>query len=362
MTFPVREQNGTRFTFGGGVSGAQGAFLNGSFSTANLLGTGETFQLTAESGTLTRDYQLAVSRPYVFDRPLSLGVDVFKRRQTYRTETGQGVQGYVDDRTGGSLSIGFPVARWTRGSLGYSYSVVDVALRDLPAGGAAVGTVSAAFLLDVGRRRESTVAPSLTRNTLDHPVMPRRGTRLSLSVPITGGPFRGTLDFLKPRAEAVAFLPFGSRMTLGFRAEGGVVLPFGDTARADEKSGRPNRLPFYERFFLGGETQIRGYDFRTVGPRDANGQAVGGDKYVLLNAESSFEIVGPLRLVLFYDAGQAFKEGRFDPGRLKMSSGAELRLLLPLLNLPLRLIYAVNLNRDSVHPANAWKFAIGTTF
>jgi outer membrane protein insertion porin family len=361
VTFPLREQNGTRFTFGGGVSGGQGTFLNGGFSTANFLGFGETLQVTAESGTLTRDYQIAVSKPYLFDRPLSAGVDVFKRRQTFKTETGQGVQGYVDDRTGGSLSAGFPIAKWNRASLTYSYSVVDVALRDLDGLGP-VGTVSAAFLEDVGRRHESTLAPSLVRNTIDHPLTPRRGTRLSASLPITGGPFGGTLDFLKPRAEAVAYLPLGARTTLGLRAEAGFILPFGKTAEADQATGRRNRLPFYERFFLGGETQIRGYDFRTVGPRNESGQAVGGNKYLLFNAEYSVEVFGPLRLLLFYDAGQAFAEGRFDPGRLKMSTGAELRVLLPLLNLPLRLIYAVNVNRDSFHPANAFKFAIGTTF
>jgi outer membrane protein insertion porin family len=361
VTFPLKEQNGTKFNFGGGVSGAEGAFLNGSFGTANFLGRGETLEVTAESGTLIRDYQIAVAKPYLFDKPLSAGVEVFKRRQTYRTESDQGVQGYVDDRTGGSVSASFPLARWTRASLSYSYSVVEIAPRDvsdLPG----VGSVSVPFLADVGRQRQSSLATSIVRNTVDNPLMPHRGTRLVASAPVTGGPFGGTLDFVKPRLEAVAFLPAGPRTTFGFRAESGFIVPFGETAEA-QGPARANGLPFYERFFLGGELQIRGYDYRTVGPRDASGQAVGGNKYVLLNAESSLRVVGPFHLVLFYDAGQAFAEGRrLDPGRLNMSTGAELRVLLPLLNMPMRLIYAVNLNREPYHPPNAFKFAIGTTF
>jgi outer membrane protein assembly factor BamA len=63
-------------------------------------------------------------------------------------------------------------------------------------------------------------------------------------------------------------------------------------------------LPYYLRFFLGGETQIRGTDIRTVGPLNANNVALGGTKYVLFNAEYYFDIAAPVRALLFHDAGQ----------------------------------------------------------
>ena len=361
VTFRVREENPTRFSLGGGLSGVEGAFLNGSFATANLLGLGETLQLTAQSGTLTRNYQFGITKPYLMDRPITAGFDVFHRRQTYKTESSQGVQGYLDERTGGSLLAGFSFAKWSRLFLTYSYEVIDISLRDIT-GLPPASVASAVFLGDVGRRRESTLRPTLVRNTLDQPLMPRRGTRLSVSLPVTGGPLRGTLDFVKPRLEVVAYLPQGSRAVLGVRAEVGGILPFGDTARRDATTGR-NQLPFYERFFLGGETQIRGYDIRSVGPRDASNQAIGGNKYLLLNAEYSWEPVHPLRLMLFYDAGQAFADGKgFSLSGLQKSTGVELRVLMPLLNVPLRLIYAWNLNREPFQPVRAFKFAIGTTF
>src|SRR4030095_12090275 len=82
VTFKVEEQNRNQFTFGGGVSGLEGTFINASFSTANFLGMGETFQVSAQSGSLTRNYQIAITEPYLFDRPITAGIDLFKRRLT----------------------------------------------------------------------------------------------------------------------------------------------------------------------------------------------------------------------------------------------------------------------------------------
>lgn len=360
VTFPLQEESPTRFSLGGGASGAEGAYLNGNFATTNFLGLGETFQLTAQNGTLTRVYELGLSKPYFLDRPLTAGFQVFQRRQTYRTTAAQGVQGYRDQRTGASLLAGIRVARWSRLSVGYSYQVVELSLRDA-SGLDSAAVVNAISPADVGRRHQSTLSPSLVRDTTEDGFMPRRGTRLGASVPVSGGPLGGTLDFFKPRLEAVAHLPHGSRGSVGLRAEAGFLLPFGDSARS-ETAGRGS-LPVYERFFLGGETQIRGYDYRTVGPRDAANRAIGGNKYLLLNAEYSLELLRPLHLVLFLDAGQAYAEGDgFDLGRLRVSTGAELRAPLPLLKVPLRLIYAWNRNRDPSQPPHAFKFAIGTAF
>lgn len=361
VTFALQEENPTRFSLGGGASGAEGAFLNGTFATTNFLGLGETFQLTAQNGTLTRVYELGVTQPYFLDGPLTAGVDVFQRRQTYRTEAAQGVQGYRDQRTGASLFAGTRFGRWSRASLTYTYQVVDISLRDASGLDSAV-LVDSISPADVGRRHQSTLAPALLRDTIEGGFMPRRGTRLSASIPISGGPLGGTLDFFKPRLEAVAYLPHASRGVVGLRAQAGFLLPFGDTAGTDQATGR-NGLPFYERFFLGGETQIRGYDYRSVGPRDAANRAIGGNKYLLLSAEYSLALLPPMHLVFFVDAGQAFAEGDgFGLGRLQVSTGPELRVPLPLLRVPLRLIYAWNRNRDASQPAHAFKFAIGTAF
>ncbi|MBA3271355.1 MAG: BamA/TamA family outer membrane protein, partial [Acidobacteria bacterium] len=167
-----------------------------------------------------------------------------------------------------------------------------------------------------------------------------------------------------------------------------------------------------ERLFLGGEYSIRGFDIRSIGPRDKDTQLVlGGNKSLLVNAEYLITIAGPVRLVLFADAGQvrnlgesfAWKEDiveivppapplLFDPFATtslrelgvsagntqrvigettawKASTGAEIRFFMPVLNVPFRLIFAHNPNRTGVldnqfQPAKrfTFRFAVGTTF
>ena len=125
----------------------------------------------------------------------------------------------------------------------------------------------------------------------------------------------------------------------------------------------PQSQDFYLRYYMGGETQIRGYNIRSVGPRDRNNNILGGNKFLLFNAEYYIDIAGPLRFLFFFDAGQAYLENQsFDLSELRTSTGVELRFIMPVLNVPFRLIYAWNPHRDPFQPASAFKFAVGTTF
>ena len=122
-------------------------------------------------------------------------------------------------------------------------------------------------------------------------------------------------------------------------------------------------LPYYLRYFLGVDYQIRGVYMRTVGPTDEDNRAVGGNKFALFNAEYYIDLFGSVRALAFHDAGQAFSEDQpFDLRQLRTSTGVELRFVVPMLNVPFRLIYAWNIYRDSYQPARGFKFAVGTTF
>ena len=103
---------------------------------------------------------------------------------------------------------------------------------------------------------------------------------------------------------------------------------------------------------------------RSVAPYDALTKAsVGGDKFLLFNAEYYFDVFGPLRVLLFFDAGQSYAPGQGLYWRtMSTSTGVEARFIMPVLNVPFRLIYAWNPNRDFYQPATAFKFAVGTTF
>jgi outer membrane protein insertion porin family len=380
VTFKVEEQNRNQFTFGGGVSGLEGAFLNASFQTANFLGAGDTVSLSAQTGSRTKNYQFAITKPYVFDRPITAGIDLFIRKITYLSQTN--FVGYTQQDQGVSFTTGFAVGRFSRASLGYSYQIIDLvtldqaalanlgytttapstqnAAADLLAGNftppvATDATTAANLALfgPTGRRYESGVTPSYVRNTVDNPFMPRNGTRLTASFQYVGKPLGGTVNYYRPSLEGVLYIPVKKRMALGLRGDLGYIHAFNTTTE----------IPYYLRYFLGGETQIRGYNVRTVSPVNATGAAIGGNKYLLFNAEYYFDVFGPLRFLLFFDSGQAYSEGEgFYWKTMRNSTGAELRFQMPVLNVPFRLIYAINPNRDTFQPKTAFKFAVGTTF
>jgi outer membrane protein insertion porin family len=151
---------------------------------------------------------------------------------------------------------------------------------------------------------------------------------------------------------------------------------------------------------LGGEYSIRGFDIRSIGPRadpylspvTYNGApflpgfvggavnleptltdsylVIGGNKSLLFNAEYLISIAGPVRLVVFFDTGQARAAGeKFRWDEFKASTGLEVRFFMPVLNVPFRLISAYNPLRAGVlnnsyepTPAFTFKFAVGTTF
>jgi outer membrane protein insertion porin family len=365
VTFKVEEQNRNQFTFGGGVSGLEGTFVNASFQTSNFLGLGETFQISAQSGRRTKNYQIAITEPYFLDRPITAGIDLYKRRLEYQTFAGQNIQGYIDDRLGASFTTGVPLSRFSRVFLNYAYEIVKIenVAPSLDPFDPTIQTVFNPFFLeDTGKRRESRLTPSVVYNTVDNPYTPRAGMKVSTTFQVTGGPLGGTLNFFRPDFEVIRYFPHLRKTALALRGQIGWVKPFSSTAHINPVTGRDD-LPFYQRFYMGGENQIRGYNLRTVGPRDSSGIAVGGDKFVLMNAEYYFDVVGPLRALLFFDAGQSYLESEgFDYKKLRTSTGVEVRFIMPVLNVPFRLIYAFNPNRDSFQPKSAFRFAVGTTF
>jgi outer membrane protein insertion porin family len=396
----LEEQNRNQLTFGAGVSQFDGFFGQLSFQTSNFLGRGETFSATAQQGNRAKNYQLAFTEPFLFDRPMTAGIDLYSREIKYE---GQFTQASI----GGNVVFGFQVMPYARMFVNYSYEQVKV--KELnPLYNNPVVLQGNPFLADSlligegGRRTISKIGPSFVYNTVDHPIFPTSGSRYTMSMDFAG--IGGNTNFLNPRAEGIWYLPFGQRRrtSLGFRAQAEYITPYGSTTE----------LPIFEKLFLGGEYSMRGFDLRSVGPRDAaTGLVVGGNKSLLFNVEYLISIAGPVRLVLFYDVGQVRDRGEsfgwkepvtqtIVPGELfpysgdlytvgtpfdspfdalttvigqrsafKSSTGAEIRFFMPVLNVPFRLIFAANPSRGGVLDNNLqsekkWKFrfAVGSTF
>lgn len=355
VTLKFEEQNRNQIQFGAGVSQYDGVFGNLSYTTSNFMGRGESLTLAGQKGARSSLYQVAFTEPYLFDRPLTAGLELSSRKIDYLT--GANVVGYSEVRSGVNVTGGHALFQFSRVFLTYGYEVIDTAVSDdlLDSLDADEGVGVPVFnpFLDEGRHIESRITPAFVHNSVDNPFTPRSGRKLSVSLPVAGGLLGGTSNYIRPEVEGIIYIPHTRRTALGVRVNGGWIQPYGGT----------RVLPYYLRYFLGGEYQIRGVDIRTVGPTDAQNRALGGDKFVLFNAEYYFDVFGPVRALVFHDAGQAFAETQaIDLKHLRTSSGVELRVIVPMLNVPFRLIYAWNVYRDVFQPARAFKFAVGTTF
>jgi outer membrane protein insertion porin family len=423
VTLKFEEQNRNQLTFGAGVSQYEGFFGQLGFQTSNFLGRGESLTLSVQAGDRAQNYQLAFTEPFLFDRNITGGFDVYNRSLQY-------IGYYTQKSRGLNLVFGFPVADFTRMFMNYSFEKVRMtdlneALFDTSCILRPTGCQTISSLKDLsqltptqievlrrnpfvydslligqgGERSVSKITPSLVHNTVDNPIFPNQGKRLtaSLDLAVLGG----NTQFYKPRAEAIFFFRHLPRTSVGFRALTEYISPLGKT----------DFLPVFERLFLGGEYSVRGFDIRSIGPSVPGSFVVlGGNKSLLFNAEYLISIMSQVRIVTFFDAGQVKDFGEpfswtepllevrapaprpltdpfatsslVDPGApgvetievgrthaFKTSTGVELRFFMPVLNVPFRLIYAWNPSRGGVldnnlRPAKetTFRFAVGTTF
>jgi outer membrane protein insertion porin family len=375
----LEEQNRNQLTFGAGVSEFEGFFGQLSFQTANFLGRGESLTLSMSAGSRAQNYSLAFSEPFLFDRNITGGFNVFRQDVRY---IGQ----FTQRSAGAVVTFGVPLSGFSRFYTNYSYQRVRVTeineLYQDPTVLARNPFLRDSLLIGQdGERIISKVVPSYVYNTVDQPIFPTTGKRFTASLDLAG--LGGNTNFYKPMLEGVWYLRHGSRLTLGMRAQTEYIHAFSGS----------RELPIFEKLFLGGEYSVRGFDIRTIGPQDpATGLVLGGNKSLLFNIEEQITIAGPVRLIFFYDAGQvqpgptlqgpaAFvpdggsiativKPGvSFNMQDWKTSTGAEIRFFMPVLNVPFRLIFAYNPQRSGVldntlQPQKGFqfRFAVGSTF
>ena len=358
LTIDLTEANLNQLTFGAGASQFDGFFLQLAFQTTNFLGRGESLSVSVQNGERIKNYQLSFTEPYLFDKPITGGLNIFRRDIRF-------INQFTQSSIGGGGSIGFRVGQWSQMFVGYSYEATDVRelnpaflnpdiLRFNPF------LADALLLGQDSARTISKVTPSFRLNTVDHPIFPTTGKSYSLSLELAG--FGGNTKFYKPIAEAIWYLKHAPRLSFGFRARAEYIEPLGNT----------DVLPIFNLLTMGGEFSLRGFDIRSIGPSDPDlfGLVIGGNKSLLFNAEYLISIANPVRVILFYDAGQVADFGQqFAMNQFKSSTGVELRFFMPVLNVPFRLIYAWNPNVDGVlndrfqpQESSVFKFAVGTTF
>ena|SRR5579884_1432613 len=375
VTLKVKERGKNSIQLNGGVSAIAGSFIGLSYATNNFLGLGETLSLSSQLGTMLRSVQFGFTEPYLLDKPIQTGFTLYTQRFNYDQArqasilTGQNLiplynqlgqqnlLNYVSNGYGGTVFMSYPLRRaFARFGISYGYDISNITT---------LTTASQQYFnyLDfqgvsgpnaLDGIRTSKIIPSYTYNTVNHPITPTAGKELFLSAGFAGSALGGNVNTVEPTIDAKYFRSgFKKGHVIGMHLFGRFITGYGGKV-----------APPFNRYYAGGENDIRGFDIWGVSPIAyipssapinvlnpdgtprqqrviSNGvtsfvpvtmnipiyQMVfpGGDTDVITNFEYRIPIVGPVTLALFFDAGvdklSLASQLKLNPGRVNQLNG-----------------------------------------
>ena len=337
LIIDIKERPTGTLSVGAGYSSIDSFVMMGSVSQGNLFGRGQKLQLSAEFGEKRKTYNLGFTEPRLLDTEISAGFDIYNLEKQYTD--------FTKKSNGGDIRFGFPLGfEETRGYLTYRYEESEIF---------DISTSAGKYITDqAGRNTLSSITASIVRDTRDSYLAPMSGSNNSASTEVAGGFFGGTRSFVKHLGNSSWFYPVFWDTS---------VMLHGAIGYAEGTEGK--ELPIDERFFVGGMNTVRGFDPRSLGPKDENGIVIGGNKELIFNVEYLFPLAkeAGLRGVIFYDAGNAFGDNEvYDIESLRTSAGYGIRWYSPIG--PLRLEWGYNLNPKDGEKLSRWEFSIGTFF
>jgi len=338
LKIDVTEKPTGAFSFGGGYSSVEDVFIMGSISQRNFLGRGQTLSLRAQLGGTTNTFTFSFTEPWLFDTPLTAGIDLYNTERDWDT--------YDKDSVGGTIRFGYPVLDYTRASFSYNYDRGDI--KNL------TEDASAAIRDLEGLNVAHTVTGVLSRDSRDRIFQPTEGSDNSITVKHAGTPFGGDIGYTKYILDSGWYFPLFWD-TVGL-LHGRTGYIHGDAV---------GKVPLWERFYLGGMGSVRGYDWRDISPTDPEtGDETGGNKMLQFNVEFMFPLIkeSGLQGVLFYDTGMAYDDGEtMDIGELRMSIGYGVRWYSPIG--PIRLEYGHILDdKEGKRGKGGFEFTMGAAF
>ena len=419
---------------------AQAGYVQGNFDLFNppfFTGGGQKFRLQITAGTRRQDYQVTFEEPYFLDRKLRFSVDLYHREIQYYSR-------YFEQHQTGA-KIGLSRTLWndfTYGGIDYTIESIGIHDRssysemlmehDMLANGLAEvlpdglpvnpfdwnpddDRLNQGELGELNNNRlVSKLGLFFAYDTRNHALMPSRGQRTQVNADIAGGPLSGDTEMYRLEVETAYYYPgFTEGHVWEVVGKVGVVDTFGDS----------RRVPYFDRFFLGGGYSLRGYDYRDIGPRmqkwkndkkdgklgyyvnveGADGKSkgkefipvksnipyfpfdqtpqklpengdkwtpvitdgretLGGSSYWLGSVEYSIPIIDRLRVAFFYDIGMVYEDSyEFEFSNYADNWGIGLRLFVPMLG-PLRLDYGFPLTHpDYAKGGGQFNFGVGFT-
>src|SRR5881398_727429 len=322
LTILVQEKRTGSLSFGGGYSTVDKLvgfveLTQGNFDLFNwpsFTGGGQKFRVRLQYGTQRRDFILTLTEPYFLDRRLSLTGQLFYTEANY-------LSALYDQRNYGVMfELRKPINSYMYLTLGYTLQDVDI----FNVAGSAPDFIQS----QKGSFVESKIFSSIVVDSRDNALLSHRGQRITFSPMIAGGFLGGDTQIYGLDLEGSQYFHFRWDTILLINGEVATVSQWGNN----------NEVPIYERLFLGGSNNLRGFPYREVGPQDLNGEPTGGKSMARTTIEVTFPIIEKARGAVFYDTGFVNSDQwSFGFNHIASDVGIGLRLDLPIG--PLRLDY-----------------------
>ncbi|UCD15036.1 MAG: outer membrane protein assembly factor BamA, partial [Candidatus Omnitrophota bacterium] len=319
LVIDVKEAKTGYLSFGGGYSSIDEfiGFIElrqRNFDYKNLstfTGGGQDLSIMGSFGTVTEQYQVSFSNPWIFDQPISFGFDGYKKGHKREEDVGYA---YEDEIKGGALRLGKEFSDDLKGGLTYRFERVQIS--DV------VSDATQELKDEAGKHDLSSAEAHLTFDTRNNVFVPSEGIYFFNRFGVTGGPFGGTRDFMKYFSQLSLYFPLIKKSVIECKFRAGLADTFSNT----------DKIPIYQRFFAGGASTIRGYHERKVGPIDqVTEDPIGGEAMFVVNLEYTYPLMDFIKVASFFDSGNVWEDyDDFLNGGLKSSVGLGLRVKTPI--------------------------------
>ncbi len=341
----VEEKRTGSFNFGAGFSSIDSLLgfaeiTQGNFDLTRwpyFTGGGQKFRMRLQYGTQRKDFILSLTEPYFLDREIAVGAELFFREAAFVSDV------YSERRFGMDLSARKRLGEFLTGRLNYTLQSIDIFN--------VAADASQQIKDQEGNLIQSSISGGLTHDTRDSVFLTRRGHRVDLSGFVAGGFLGGTTNHYGFGLEGAQFFLLPRDTILTFVGQVGFVSPWaGDTD-----------VPIYNRLYLGGPNNMRGFRFREVGPKDSNGDPLGGQTLWRATVEVTVPVVDKVRGAAFFDIGSVDANSYSFSSPINSDVGIGVRLDLPIG--PVRIDYGFPIQRDQFTSSSGrFNFNIGYQF
>ncbi|GAB6049212.1 outer membrane protein assembly factor BamA [Hydrogenophilus islandicus] len=332
----VKERPTGNLMLGAGFSSAEKLVLSGSISQENFLGTGKALSFGVDTSKSSRLFSLSFTDPYYTVDGVSVGYDLYHRTYDPANSRSLYISNYKTKSLGAGIRVGWPIAEEDRINFGLSVDRTEIITypdspkryRDFCAPGSAY---------DCSGLLTLAASAGWARDTRDSRLMPHKGIYQRLVGEVDLPP--GDVKLWRMIAQHQQWIPFTRNTSLMLNAEFGYEKGYGGKA-----------VPFYRNFYAGGITTVRGFGSSSIGKKDENGDAYGGTRRLLLNAEYFFPMPGSgkdpsFRWSVFVDSGYVWgEEEKMRLQDLRVSTGVGLTWVSPIG--PLRFAVGVPVRKD----------------